>query len=87
MGPFLEPVESAPILKGPKKGSQIRTRFWPRFSHNFAPSPVNFLNPQIRNETVENKHRERRLPVQILSQQELLISELETTTIMRLCTT
>ena len=58
MGPFLEPVESVPILKGPKKGSEIRTRFWPRFSHNLAPSPANFLNPQIRNKTVENKHRE-----------------------------
>ena len=29
--PFLEPVESVPILKGPKKGSEIRTRFRPRF--------------------------------------------------------
>ena len=56
--PFLEPVESVPILKGPKKGSEIRTRFWPRFSRNLAPSPVNFLNPQIRNKPVENKPRE-----------------------------
>ena len=44
--------------KAPKKGSEIRTRFWPRFSHNLAPCPVNFLNPQIRNKTVEKKHRE-----------------------------
>ena len=35
MGAFLEPAESVPILKGPKNGSEIRTRFWP-------PSPVNF---------------------------------------------
>ena len=56
--PFLEPVESVPILKGPKKGSEIRTRFWPQFSRNLAPSPVNFLNPQIRNKPVENKPQE-----------------------------
>ena len=40
--PFLEPVESVPILKGTKKGSEIRTRFWPRFSRNLAPSPSEF---------------------------------------------
>ena len=28
--------------KAPKKGSEIRTRFWPRFSHNLAPCPVEF---------------------------------------------
>ena len=49
--PFLEPVESVPHTKsGPD--------FWPRFSRNLAHSPVNFLNPQIRNKTVENKPRE-----------------------------
>ena len=53
--PFLEPVESAPILKGTKKGSEIRTRFWLRFSRNLAPSPSEFSFPQIRNKTVENK--------------------------------
>ena len=56
--PFLEPVESVPTLKGPKKGSEIRTRFWPRFSRNLVSSPVNFLNLQIRNKPVENKPRE-----------------------------
>ena len=35
--PFLEPVESV-LIKGLKKGSEIRTQFWPRFSRNLAPS-------------------------------------------------
>ena len=66
--PFLEPVESVPILKGPKNGSEIRTRFWPRFSRNLAPSPVNFLNPQIRKQTGgKQASGNLRLLVQILS--------------------
>ena len=47
MGAFLEPAESVPILKGPKNGSEIRTRFWPRFSHNSALSSE-FFNLLIR---------------------------------------
>ena len=39
--PFLEPVESVPILKGPKKGSEIRTRFWPGFTQ-FSPLSSEF---------------------------------------------
>ena len=54
MGPFLGPVESVPILKGPKNGSEIRTRFWPRFSHKLALSSELF-NLEIRNKTAENK--------------------------------
>ena len=53
--PFLEPVESVPTRKGPKKGSEIRARFWPRFSRNLAFFPVKFLNSQVRNKPVENK--------------------------------
>ena len=47
MGAFLEPAESVPILKGPQNGSEIRTRFWPRFSHNSALSSE-FFNLLIR---------------------------------------
>ena len=54
MGPFLGPVESVPILKGPKNGSEIRTRFWPRFSHKLALSSELF-NLEIRIKTAENK--------------------------------
>ena len=54
MGPFLGPVESVPILKGPKNGSEIRSRFWPRFSHKLALSSELF-NLEIRNKTAENK--------------------------------
>ena len=54
MGPFLGPVESVPILKGPKNGSEIRTRFCPRFSHKLALSSELF-NLEIRNKTAENK--------------------------------
>ena len=54
MGPFLGPVESVPILKGPKNGSEIRSRFWPRFSHKLALSSELFTL-EIRNKTAENK--------------------------------
>ena len=54
MGPFLGPVESVPILKGPKNGSEVRTCFWPRFSHKLALSSELF-NLEIRNKTAENK--------------------------------
>ena len=29
-------LESVPMIKGPQNGSEIRTRFWPRFSHKLA---------------------------------------------------
>ena len=58
MGPFLGPVESVPILKGPKNGSEIRTRFWPRFSHKLALSSELFnLEIRIKNGR-EQKPRE-----------------------------
>ena len=50
MGPFLGPVESVP----PKNGSEVRTCFWPRFSHKLALSSELF-NLEIRNKTAENK--------------------------------
>ena len=56
--PFLEPVESVPILKGPKKRVRNPDPILAPVSRNLAASPVNFLNPQIRNKTVENKPRE-----------------------------
>ena len=56
---FLEPVESVPILKSSKKSPKSGSDFGLRFSRNLAPSPVNFLNPQIGNKTVENRPWEK----------------------------
>ena len=65
--PFLEPVESVPIQR-PQKRVRNPDRILDPVLRNLASFPVNFLNPQIRNKTVENKPREiLRLLVQILS--------------------
>ena len=53
-GTVLGPVESVPILMGPKNESEIRTRFWPRFSHKLALSSELF-NLEFRDKTAENK--------------------------------
>ena len=52
-GPGNDGCGSVPILKGPKNG-EIRTRFWPRFSHKLALSSELF-NLEIRNKMAENK--------------------------------
>ena len=70
MGPFLGPVESVPILKGPKNGSEIRTRFCPRFSHKTAEnkslgkvmtSYAELQQAAVADEQVGNNDRQQKL--------------------------
>ena len=44
--------------KGPQKRVRNPDPILAPVSRNLAPSPANFLNPQIRNKTVQNKPRE-----------------------------
>ena len=72
--------KSVPILKGPKNGSEIRSRFWPRF-HTSWPSPVNCSLLKFETKRREQKPRESYdFLCRICSKQQFADEQVATTT-------